>query len=484
MVAAALLAAHPLGNFTVNHYNGLRVTPDRVENLAIVDSAELPALQAKEAVERAGAGPWAARRCEDVAGAQRLTIGGVAARWRVVESGFTYMPGEGGLPVSRLTCRLTAPADLPAASVEFEDGYLPDRPGWRETTAVSEGVRLTGSSVPAHSISQELRSYPDDLLATPPDQRSAAFTVTEGEGTADAEPSATFGLPVIGPVSDLLAAVDRTFTGLVGAESLTVPLGSLAVLLAALLGAGHALIPGHGKTIMAAYLAGRRGRPRDALIVGATVTLTHTLGVLAAGLALSLAATLTGETLLTWLGTAGGLLIAAIGCHLLRTAWRDRAEGTAHAREFFGHGHGHGHGHGYGDDHGHGHGHGHGHSPGELVVAPAPVRVARGRAGLVGMGVAGGLVPSPSALIVLLGAVALGRTWFGVALVAAYGLGMAATLTATGLLLVGLADRLDRLTRAGHGLAARVSALTPLTSAAVVVVLGAGLAVRNLTGVL
>jgi ABC-type nickel/cobalt efflux system permease component RcnA len=102
-----------------------------------------------------------------------------------------------------------------------------------------------------------------------------------------------------------------------------------------------------------------------------------------------------------------------------------------------------------------------------------------GRAGLVGMGVAGGLVPSPSALIVLLGAIALGRTWFGVALVTAYGLGMAATLTATGLLLVKLADRLERRASAGRRLAARLSGLAPTGTAAVVMLLGAGLALRS-----
>jgi ABC-type nickel/cobalt efflux system permease component RcnA len=98
---------------------------------------------------------------------------------------------------------------------------------------------------------------------------------------------------------------------------------------------------------------------------------------------------------------------------------------------------------------------------------------------LVGLGVAGGLVPSPSALIVLLGAIALGRTWFGVALVTAYGLGMAATLTVTGLLLVKLADRLEQRASAGRRLATRLSALAPLGTATMVVLLGAGLALRS-----
>jgi ABC-type nickel/cobalt efflux system permease component RcnA len=97
----------------------------------------------------------------------------------------------------------------------------------------------------------------------------------------------------------------------------------------------------------------------------------------------------------------------------------------------------------------------------------------------VGLGIAGGLVPSPSALVVLLGAIALGRTWFGVALVTAYGIGMAATLTVTGLLLVKLVDRLEQRASAGRRLAARLSGLAPVGTAAMVVLLGAGLALRS-----
>jgi ABC-type nickel/cobalt efflux system permease component RcnA len=95
------------------------------------------------------------------------------------------------------------------------------------------------------------------------------------------------------------------------------------------------------------------------------------------------------------------------------------------------------------------------------------------------MGVAGGLVPSPSALVVLLGAIALGRTWFGVALVTAYGIGMAATLTVTGLLLVRIVSRLEQRASTGRRLAARVSNLAPLGTAAMVLLLGTGLALRS-----
>ncbi|MGW5156737.1 nickel/cobalt transporter [Nonomuraea wenchangensis] len=425
-------AAHPLGNFTVNHYNGLVVTPGGIGNLAVVDLAELPTLQADPDVDAGYAG----RRCAALAAAQRLVVAGTAVPWRVAEAGFAYAPGLGGLRTSRLTCRLTA-AVLASGPVEFSDAFEQDRIGWREISAAGDGVRLSRSTVPAASVSDELRAYPEDLLSDPLDQRTATFTVSAGGPATGGSGTVTGGLGAGGPVGEAFAALDRTFTGLIGSDALTLPLGLLAVGLAVVLGAGHALIPGHGKTVMAAYLAGRRGRPRDAVVVGATVTATHTAGVLVVGLALTAFTTLAGETVLSWLGVASGALIAVIGVRLLLNARHHHT----------------------------GHGHGHGHSG--------------KRAGLVGLGVAGGLVPSPSALIVLLGAIALGRTWFGVALVTAYGAGMAATLTVTGLLLVKLVDRLESRAAAGRRLAARVSGLAPLGTAAMVVLLGAGLALRS-----
>ncbi|MFF5209817.1 High-affinity nickel-transporter [Streptosporangium sp. NPDC000396] len=532
---------HPLGNFTVNHYNGLRITPDRVENLAVVDSAELPTLQERPSVDadRSGTVSSAERsaygtaRCAALMTAQRLTVNGAAVTWQITEAGFAYGPGQGGLETGRLTCLLSAAVAAPK-TVGFSDGFLADRLGWREITAVSSGgVRLARSSVPGASVSRELRAYPDDLLASPLDQRTAELSVTPGTGSASIAPPLVSG----GPVGDALAALDRTFTGLIGTESLTMPLGLLAVSLAVVLGAGHALIPGHGKTIMAAYLAGRRGRPRDALIVGATVTATHTLGVLVVGLLLSAFSALTGESVLAWLGLVSGLLITAVGAGLLRSAWHTHRTGEPLPHDHdHGHGHGHNHGHfGHGHEHGHEHGHlDHGHDHSEhgssgrdhparegariaLLERESPNRpeqegpdqpgresperpeqegpdrpgregsergegAVRSRRGLVGLGVAGGLVPSPSALVVLLGAIALGRTWFGISLVLAYGIGMAGTLTATGLLLVRFAGRLDRLAARGHGTAARLSALAPIGTATVVVLLGLGLAVRSLTG--
>ncbi|MFI6602110.1 nickel/cobalt transporter [Nonomuraea sp. NPDC050536] len=486
LAGMAIVLAHPLGNFTVNHYDGLRIFPDRVESTAVVDAAELPTLQAKPSV---GAG-YAVRTCATLAAAQRLTVGGTAVPWRVADARFSYAPGQGGLPTSRLTCELVAQVKV-TGDVSFTDGFEQERIGWREITATGHGVRLARSTVPAVSVSHELRAYPADLLSDPLDQRAATFTAIplgafsafpggSGSGPGDSvapggseTPDVSGGIGIGGPIGDALAALDRTFTAMVGADSLTLPLGLLAVGLAVLLGAGHALIPGHGKTIMAAYLAGRRGRPRDALVVGATVTATHTVGVLVIGLLLSAFTALAGESVLGWLGVASGVLITVIGIRLLLTSRPESPYSHDHDHD---HGHDRDHEHGDGDGRGHRPGHGHGHGGDGRGHAHGGDGGRGKRLGLVGMGVASGLVPSPSALIVLLGAIALGRTWFGVALVTAYGFGMAATLTVTGLLLVKVVDRLERSRRRVF---TRLSRLAPLGTATMVVLLGAGLAIRS-----
>ena len=476
VMAPAVAQAHPLGNFTINHYDGLTLTPDRVDDRAVVDEAEIPTLQARETIdtdhdgvlEAAELRAYGTARCGTVAASVHVTVDGSPLPWTVNGSTFELLPGAAGLPTSRLTCALTARARLDHPStVVLTDDLDPDHVGWREITALGDGVHIDHSPVPSHSISGELRHYPNDLLSSPLSVGSTDLTVLPG---TSAGTGAAFKLPSAGLADRWLGHLTSTFNDLVGARRLTFGVGALALLLSLVLGASHAAMPGHGKTVMAAYLAGKNGTKRDALTVGATVTFTHTAGVLVLGLLLSVSASLTGESVLSWLGVASGLLIAIIGLSLLRSAWRQRQRDSAHAHAPHEHDHGGGHAHGH-HDHVHGHADGHRHSHGEPP--------GHGRRALIGMGVAGGLVPSPSALVVLLGAVALGRTYFGVALVLGYGLGMAATLTAAGLLLVGLRHRTQRAlpgtTRVLH-----LAAYTPIATAVFVVAVGAALALRSL----
>ncbi|MFC5034502.1 nickel transporter [Streptomyces fildesensis] len=558
-LATPSVSAHPLGNFTVNRYDGLSIHPDRVDDLAVVDTAEIPTLQGMPALDTdhngrlspAEAATHATTACTTVAqgisaSAAPHSAGSApraALRFHVLSHTYRLVRGQAGLDTGRLECHLTAPAKLEASGVvELATGVDPARIGWHEITVKGDGVRIGSSDVPAHSASNELRKYPADLLSNPPDVRHAHVTLGSGPGADPARLSGT------GMLGSWYAALDAHLGSLTEQDRLTLPIGLLAVLLALVLGAGHAALPGHGKTIMAAYLAGRQGRPRDAVTVATTVTFTHTGSVLALGTALSVSSALVGEQALAWLGTISGLLITAAGIWLLPAALRNlrahrqrdhahhdhthdrghHAHTRAHSQDdpsdpggehvaadhlvavHAGHptnletttaadatkphsltaqhehpdsqqpsddGHSphvrHDHAH---VDHRHG---GHDHSHGLFGHHHHGDNARHNKGGLIGIGIAGGLVPSPSALVVLLGSIALGRTAFGVVLVVCYGIGMAATLAAAGLLLLKLRDRIPALNgeRASR-LATWGARITPLGTALLILAVGVGTALR------
>ncbi|WP_326682104.1 nickel/cobalt transporter [Streptomyces sp. NBC_01237] len=525
VASASAATAHPLGNFSVNYHTGLLLRPDRIDARVVVDRAEISTLQERpvidtdhdDSVSDSESRAYAARACSGLSGQLHLSVAGTRADWKPSSATLVYENGEAGLKTSRLTCGLTAPADLTErVGIRAETDYDTARIGWREMTATGRGVRITHSDVPATSATRELRQYPQDPLASPIHQRTAALRSEPGQGTAAAPTVVDF--PGAGVIGGVLTKVTGVFDSLVGAREITLPVGLLALFLALVLGASHAAMPGHGKTIMAAYLAGRRGTKQDALTVGATVTLTHTAGVLVLGLALPISTHLAGETVLMWLSAASGLLVIGIGFWLLVGAVRGRPQHNHHH-----HGPNHSHSH---SDVGHRHDHTHTHGPerphrhrpaalvpvpdsapaGELQVNPtvatlAPPdhehhpsgtptvpRTARraSRSGLIGMGIAGGLVPSPSALVVLLGAVALGRTAFGILLVIGYGLGMAATLTLAGLLLVRLRERIENHGRARtlrhNPLLRKLARTGPVITSLLVITVGLGLTLRAATG--
>ncbi|WP_329539384.1 nickel/cobalt transporter [Streptomyces sp. NBC_01358] len=513
-MAAPAAEAHPLGNFSINEYAGFTLHPDHVDVLTVTDTAEIPTLQATPAIDSDGdrqassseRTAWAATQCAATSAKLRVT----APRrlvWTTRSATFRFQPGQGGVRTGRLECRLRAPLDLTAGPVTLrvDTGADRKRVGWHEITATGIGTRLQDSTVPRISPTHELRSYPRDLLSTPRGDTTAQFTARQGSQTG----TLLSDTPNAGPGGGLtgrVEALSQRLTSMTGARDLTLPIGLLAVLLSLVLGAGHALLPGHGKTVMAAYLAGRRGSICDAVTVGATVTITHTAGVIVIGLCLTTFSSLAGDAVLNWLGVISGALVTLVGATLLKDATRRSASvarpaevppmamagagahGHASATTEMPHGHtvhshephthSHGHHHEKPHRHGlfrHGHHHAHPHSPAEDGTQPFTTR------GLIGLGVAGGLVPSPSALVVLLGAIALGRTGFGAALVLAYGIGMAATLTAVGILLVKLGSRAESLTsRPAFAFVARIAPHTALLTAALVLAVGLSLVARSL----
>ncbi|WP_371478890.1 nickel transporter [Kitasatospora sp. NBC_00315] len=494
---ATTAQAHPLGNFSINRLDQLRLFPDRIEDTATVDSAEIPTAQDREATDTdhdsrispAEATARAVTRCTDMASGIRTSVNGRQAAWRVVSSALAYRPGAADLPTAQLACALAADTDLTRPSaITFTSGADGGRVGWKEITATAGGrIRLTDSSVPGQNISGGLTAYPQGLLDQPLGVLTAELHSAPGDGTTlpAGTGQATNALPPPTNSWVLFPGLERRLGTLVGTRDLTLPVGLLAVALSLLLGAGHAALPGHAKLAVGACLAQRRGGLRAALAVGATVTATHTAGVLLVGLALTASAGLAGERVLGLLGATGGVLITGVGAALLLRAVRTLRRQAPAQDHHHGPDHGHGLDHGFDHDHDHGHPHGHHHHPHRHDGAPEdPAHPHRRRpvnlTSLLGIGLAGGLVPSPSALVVLLGAVALGRTLFGVLLVIGYGVGMALALAAAGALLAGGSTRLAEVTARRLPTLRRLAPYSSLLTASVVLTVGLGLTLRGL----
>lgn len=472
--------AHPLGNFTTNTHARLDVGTTAVTVDYTLDLAEIPALQVVQRIDGDSNGiddgegaAYRRSQCQEIADGIDLTRDGAPLAVAPGTSSLSFPPGEAGLDTLRLECQLVAELDeLEGPTVvRYRDQNFEGRVGWREVVAIASAATLVESDVPSLSSSDALRSYPTDRLASPLDQRDATLTVQPGPSSTEGSGSS----PSPGGVERGSDRFSRAFTSLVASQNLNLAFGVVAVLGAVLLGAVHALAPGHGKTVMAAYLVSSRGTSRLALLLGATVALTHTLAVLVLGVIVSASETVAPERAYPALGVVSGLLFATVGGALLTRALRSRRarrHGTSAA------GHSAGHGHHHGDDEGHGHEHNHGHDHGHKHALPSGPDEMRWQSILL-PGLAGGLVPSPSALLVFLGGITLGRAWFGVLLVVAYGVGIAATLLAAGHLLVRARNRMERGGR--HGRWRRVERVTlalPLITSTLIVVGGLVIAYR------
>jgi nickel/cobalt transporter (NicO) family protein len=460
-VAAARPAlAHPLGNFTVNRANGLLIQPDRLVDDLVLDMAEIPTFQAREQMGAAGGGTpsdaqvstWRIATCARLVAGLRARLDGRPLEFSSGPSAIAFRPGQGGLPTLRLECSASAlTGRAPGAhTLVLTDGNEPGRVGWREMTVAEDGTTVLSSSAPATSPSARLTSYPADLLGSPPDQETATVRYRDG-GPRIAAPAGRTGRELPGVA--LPRGVDRAgraFAALVASGHLSPALALVAILVAVLLGGIHALAPGHGKTVMSAYLVGLHGSVREAALIGATVTATHTAGVLILGIALEGWSALAPERLYPWFGLASGVLLVCVGVRLLRRALPHR-------------------------HHDGGHTHDHVHSDWQ----PANARRTGWRT-MLALGFTGGLVPSPSALVVLLGAISIGRAWLGVLLVVAYGAGMALVLIGIGLLLVHARAAVElRHRRWPSHRRLRIASALPVGSAAVILLAGLWLALRG-----
>jgi ABC-type nickel/cobalt efflux system permease component RcnA len=493
--------AHPLGNFTINHYAELRIAPDQVDLDVILDMAEIPTFQERQtmdadedgSVDDTESASWAGRACAALARDLRLATDDAALPIGIDAASVSFPPGAGGLSTLRLECRAVATLPAPITSrtsITFADDSYPERIGWREILATGVGTLLETHGLPATSPSHKLTEYPADLIAAPLDTRSAAIVampdpaavaasapVGSAAAGVGAAPAAPGGGAVPGGVGGELPAIFRS-------TELT-PLVLLASLLTALvIGAGHALTPGHGKTLMAAYLVGSRGTAVHAVGLGMSVAVSHTLGILVLALIiLGAGSVLPPDVVYRVTPVIAAVSIVAIGAWMLLGEVRRRrtAAGSGHEQP-----HEQAHGHEHANGHPQPHAAAHTRAADDSSAEPSPGEHSHGGVrhshlpapdatlswrGLFVLGLAGGLIPSTSALLILLGSIAAGRPAFGLILVVAFGLGMAAVMTGVGLAMILARGRLDRMPRQSS--LGRLATAAPLLAS--VAVLGLGL---------
>lgn len=437
--------AHPLGNFTTNQYLGIHLTPDTVVIDHVVDMAEIPASQLRREIDidgddtigRSETDAYTERACRQLAEGIRLSVNDRIIPLIGAPVALTFPGGQAGLPTLRLECRLTGSIDLTGpATLAFENTNFAHRLGWREVVATSKDVALE-TDLPSASMTERLTAYPEDRLTSPVEVRAGMIELSPAVGVSVGTTSAVAVLPpsepgISAPVDALASLIDpaRTGAGAVG----------LALVAALGLGVVHALAPGHGKTIMAAYLVGTSGRFRHALGLGLAVAISHTVGVLALGVvALAASSAFSPERVFPVLSTISGVLIIGVGVWMVA---RGRLPMAGH-------------------DHGHDHDHDHDHQSG-----PPGWRL------LATLGLSGGLVPSASAVVLLLAAINLGRIPVGLGLIAMFGIGMALALVAVGFGLQA-AGRFGLERLPDHRIARRIRRLvTPVAS---VIVIGIGI---------
>jgi len=519
--------AHPMGNFSISHYSGLTVHPNRVEIRYLLDMAEIPTFQEIQnsgIVAEAGhpsLDGYLGDKSEALKDGLILEINGERVPLRATSKTILWSPGAGGLPTMKLGLVFRAPVPDTRAprlnQLSYEDRNFSDRAGWKEIVADSgPGIALAVSSVPEQDRSRQLSDYPTDLMNSPPQVVQAALTfaldtpagpvtasvrptallergpdkparsTTRPAVKADLEPSPLTSLETSTPPPTQTATLglqtnrqasrrDR-FTDLIASGPTGPGIIFFAALVAATLGAFHALEPGHGKTVVAAYLVGSRGTARHAMLLGLIVTASHTAGVYLLG-AVTLYASryVVPERLYPWLGAVSGLTIAVVGfCLFLKRYARPHEHGHSHDASDHDHApsddHGDGHHH-HDEHHHHGHHH-HGHHHHHHVPSGTKISLKE----LLALGVTGGIVPCPAALVVLLSAVALRRIGFGLFLIVAFSVGLAAVLIAIGLLMVYARRLMARV----EGTGPLITRWLPLTSSVTITVLGIAIAAQAL----
>lgn len=452
-------SAHPMGNYSISHYMRLRASGAEVRLLYLLDFAEVPTLEEMDTVADGIIQPeerdaFLRENLPRIQKNLRFTCNGTEVRPQWGESKLVLRPGSGALVTAFL--RLEGVLSLPRTAqrlpqrVTYEDANYPERLGWREIVAeVEQGYHLEQSNVSNLDRSLALTRYPTVLDNTTPQEVKASFTVVVG--LAPTTSTSISPKPIAAANNERQDAFTHSIT--TGGRS---PLAVLiACLIAFCFGAGHALSPGHGKAMVASYLVGVRGTPRHALLLGLVVTMTHTLGVYLLGLVAMFASRyMLSERLLSVLSLLSGLAVLGVGGVLLvqrvrafRLSSQSCFAEDADNRE----------------------------SEESTMDPSAEVSFWE----LLLLGMSGGALPCPTALVVMLSAIALRRIAFGVLLILVFSLGLASVLTLIGILTLRL-KRFGEVWRSNPWLSTRL----PILSAVLVTGIGLYLVLLALNNLL
>ncbi len=492
--------AHPMGNFSINHFARFEAKPNELVLRYVLDFAELPTADQMAALDLNSDGKVSAR--EKSAFLQNdapAFLNGLSVQINAQKvalsprrSDLEVRPGAGGLPTLRVSIDATVPLSAGGKTrVEYRDLNFQGRTGWMEVVVFAgKGRAIRDSNASSVDQSRGLTVFPVDAGVVAPRQNSASFSVVEA-GASDPVPAQSPAQTSASKTATNDQTPQNRFTQSIAQRNLTPALVLWGIFFAFAFGAVHALSPGHGKTMVAAYLVGSKGTPRHAVLLGLVVTITHTFGVFALGLALLFASRyILPEKLFPALSALSGMLIFGVGLWLFMSRWQGlSAHGHSHSHDGHTHSHdehdhshdGHTHSHDHDDEDAHSHAHGaHTHSHGGRVhshaVPDGPITMKT----LVALGISGGIVPCPEALVVLLAAVKLHRIGYGMVLIAAFSVGLAAALIAIGMLVVSARQRLSRFDSLGENSA--IVRFLPIGSAAVITLIGAALTLRAAVG--
>ena len=505
-VSATLLMAHPLGNFSANHYMRFDAAgPRGIEMLYVMDLAEIPTFELMR--------DWGLDRnsphadLEQKAAGQAhiwmnnlsLRVDGKPVQPVLVATDAVIADGAGNLPILRITSKMAIKKT--SGRLEYEDHNYEGRAGWKEIVIAASHAQLKNPSQGDQDRSNALTAYPPDPMVAPPQDLRAEFQwIADAPIMTDARPSDRTHEGARAMIQPIPQPASKAALPSSAATAQNAPAGSvirndflsrtlhrddipLNILLAALvvafgLGAAHALTPGHGKTIVAAYLVGSRGTMKHATFLGLMVTATHTISVFALGLAtLFLFRFIVPEKITEILGVISGLSIAVIGGGMLWKRLKAQRDRHAHHHHHHPHSHDHVHPHPHDHvhphphDHSHDHGHSHDHHPGPGGHSHLPEgEITWGS--LTTLAVSGGLVPCESALVLLLGAIALGRVGLGLLLLVSFSLGLAGVLMAIGAIVLYTKRALPKRTGNGNSPWMKWARWTPIASAGLVALLG------------